>query len=174
MSAMPCLNSSGIHESSDSTTNLVTRARSSDGNALISSMISNAVTLLNFHKNAGRASCDHRARELEKPGRSSIIGIGFFQEMTKPNTAMKMQPQYLETVMRRLVIVWSVVSLIGAAANCLSEVANHADNEFWVLTIFMDTVFWLAAWAVVGIPSLVLWIASRKRTREECPLINVQ
>src|ERR1051326_3951868 len=34
-SAIPCLNSSGIHESSVSTTNLATRARSSEGRPLI-------------------------------------------------------------------------------------------------------------------------------------------
>jgi hypothetical protein len=46
MSAMPCLNSSGIQESSDSTTNLVTSARWSDGKALIRSIMSCALRLL--------------------------------------------------------------------------------------------------------------------------------
>lgn len=66
MSAIPCLNSSGTPESSDSTTNLSTRARSSDGSALICSMISSALTFLIFHKTAGHGSCNPRHRKLNK------------------------------------------------------------------------------------------------------------
>ena len=56
-SAMPCLNSLGIHESSFSTTNLVTCARSAGGNALNPSMISCALIAVTIHKNSSLTSC---------------------------------------------------------------------------------------------------------------------
>ncbi len=56
MSSMPCLNSSGIHESSVSTTNLVTCARSAGGRCLICSMISCALTKRNYCSAASFAS----------------------------------------------------------------------------------------------------------------------
>jgi len=55
-SAMPSLSDSGIQESSFSTTNLVTSARSCGGRALICSMISCALRFLIMHRNSLRAS----------------------------------------------------------------------------------------------------------------------
>ena len=57
-SAMPCLNSLGIHESSCSTTNLVTCARSAGGKALNSLMTSCALIAVTIHKNSSLTSCE--------------------------------------------------------------------------------------------------------------------
>jgi len=55
-SAIPCLNDLGIQESSFSTTNLATCARSAGGNPLNSAMTSCALMLLINHKSSVRAS----------------------------------------------------------------------------------------------------------------------
>ena len=55
-SAIPCLNDFGIQESSFSTTNLATCARSAGGNPLNSAMTSCALMLLINHKSPVRAS----------------------------------------------------------------------------------------------------------------------
>src|SRR5207247_831572 len=64
---IPSLKDSGTHESSLSTTNFVTRARSAGGSCLICSMISCALMNLTIHKKPPSASCDSAASVAVPP-----------------------------------------------------------------------------------------------------------
>ena len=78
-SAIPCVKDSGTHESSFSTTNLATCARSLAGRALNCSMISVALILTRIPHGLFAAKIDALPRLILNPQRSTIFDRGLHQ-----------------------------------------------------------------------------------------------